>query len=470
MEDILDLEVSIQQEISSDQAYHYCIIPKEFSTEQISFYASTDDAELKDELEMVFGKEVLLIKTDEAKLKRTLAKYYRNTNKRSKETLNYDQEKDFLRKLIDEANKLGSSDIHIEPYADKCRVRIRIDGKLVERYQISIDDFRPIVNRIKIMSHLDIAEKRLPQDGRIEFVFGDSKFDIRVSVLPTLFGEKIVLRLLSRDGSKIDLTKLGFQKEELEIFKESIKKPNGVILISGPTGSGKTTTLYATLKLLNEESRNILTIEDPIEYTIEGVNQVQLRENIGLDFSAAMKTFLRQDPDVIMIGEIRDVDTAQMAIRAALTGHLVFSTIHTNSAIGTITRLIDMGVPAFLIASTFNLSAAQRLVRKLCRHCKIEKKLDSQLWPKSFKPTQLVEFHTIPIGCDSCHYTGYKGRVAIYELLNMDSEISDIIKKDINQLQQVLQPKGFKTLSDRAFELIQEGETSIEEVYSILMN
>lgn len=470
MEDILDLEVSIQQVISSDQAYHYCIVPKEFSKERICFFSASEGSGLKDELEMVFGREVLLVKTDKAKLQRTLAKYYRNTGAKSKETLNYDQEKDFLRKLIDEANKLGSSDIHIEPYADKCRVRIRIDGKLVERYQISIDDFRPIVNRIKIMSHLDIAEKRLPQDGRIEFVFGASKFDIRVSVLPTLFGEKIVLRLLSRDSSKIDLTKLGFAKEELEVFKESIKKPNGVILISGPTGSGKTTTLYATLKLLNEESRNILTIEDPIEYTIEGVNQVQLKENIGLDFSAAMRTFLRQDPDVIMIGEIRDVDTAQMAIRAALTGHLVFSTIHTNSAIGTITRLIDMGVPAFLIASTFNLSAAQRLVRKLCPHCKIEKKMDAELWPKSFNPSQLIEFHSVAEGCEKCHYTGYKGRVAIYELLNMDAEISDVIKRDINQLNEVLEPRGFKTLSDRAFELIQEGETSIEEVYSILMN
>ncbi len=470
MENVLELELSLQQIISSDQAYHYKIIPKKSSDTEISFYSSTLENGLKDELEMVFGKEIFLEEVEEEVILKSLSKYYRKSATKSKETLTYDDDKDFLRKLINEAHDLGSSDIHIEPYAENCRVRIRIDGKLVERYQISLDDFRPIVNRIKIMSHLDIAEKRLPQDGRIEFEFGNNKFDIRVSVLPTLFGEKIVLRLLSRDSSKIDLLNLGFEKEELELFTESIKKPNGVILISGPTGSGKTTTLYATLKLLNEESRNILTIEDPIEYTIDGVNQVQLKESIGLDFAAAMRTFLRQDPDVIMLGEIRDVETAQMAIRAALTGHLVFSTIHTNSAIGTITRLIDMGVPPFLIASTFNLSAAQRLIRKLCKSCKCKEKNNPDMWPKSFSPKRKIESHFVSQGCEDCYFTGYKGRVAIYELVPIDAEISDILKKDVNQINDVLGTKGFKSLSDRAFELIENGETSVEEVYSILMN
>lgn len=463
-----------QQFLNPEQAFQYRIIPRQIGNGKLSFYADEAhiSAGLADELELIFGLPVELVPENTDRIQRTLTKYYRRKNGEASRELHfsYREEKDFLRNLIREAHQLGSSDIHLEPYEDKCRVRIRIDGKLVERYEIPIPDYPPMVNKIKIQSHLDIAEKRLPQDGRIEFRDEQLKFDIRVSVLPTLHGEKIVMRLLSRDSVQIELEKLGFDKRELHTFKEAVRKPHGVILISGPTGSGKTTTLYATLKLLNEETRNIITIEDPIEYTLEGINQVQLKESIGLDFASAMRTFLRQDPDVIMLGEIRDKDTAQMAIRAALTGHLVFSTIHTNSAWGTVTRLIDMGIPPFLIANTLNLSAAQRLVRMLCSHCKREEELDAAALPAGFRPLRKLSRHFVPGGCEHCYYTGYQGRKAIYELIPIDAELTDAIKKNISYVDDKLSERGIKKLSEKAFELLESGDTSLEEIYSLLMD
>lgn len=314
-----------------------------------------------------------------------MVRYYPQNNSNTKSQVKsysgaYD---DFLPRVISEAKGIGASDIHIEIYEEMARIRFRIDGKMVERYRISSEEYPALINKIKIQANLDIAEKRLPQDGRIFFRSSVGEFDIRVSSLPTMNGEKIVMRLLSKDAGQIQLSQLGFSEEQLELYTRSVKRPNGIVLISGPTGSGKTTTLYATLQLLNSDETNILTIEDPIEYTLEGVNQVQLKEDIGLTFSSALRTFLRQDPDIIMLGEIRDKETAQMAIRAALTGHLVFSTIHTNSAWGTISRLVDMGIPPYLLASTINLSMAQRLVRLLCPKCK-NKSLSKFSFPTSF--------------------------------------------------------------------------------------
>lgn len=309
----------------------------------------------------------------------------------------------------------------------------------------------------------------MPQDGRIFFTSFDDKFDIRVSVLPTLYGEKVVLRLLSKDATEIDIQLLGFTDAQLQTYLEGIKKPYGILLISGPTGSGKTTTLYATLKILNKKYSNILTIEDPIEYTLDGINQVQLKESIGLTFASALRTFLRQDPDIIMLGEIRDGETAQMAVRAALTGHLVLSTIHTNSAWGTISRLLDMGVPSFLLSNTLNLSVAQRLVRLLCPHCKEKVQFDTTLLPKTFKLNKTIQDHYIPKGCDHCFYTGYKGRKAIYEIIPVDTELADLIKNRKLDVVDVLKKKNVKSLSDSAFELFMKGKTSMEEIYSILL-
>lgn len=317
---------------------------------------------------------------------------------------------------------------------------------------------------------MDISEKRLPQDGRINISTELEDFDIRVSSLPTLHGEKMVLRILSKNNVAIQLTKLGFTTDELKTYRRSVKKPNGIILISGPTGSGKTTTLYATLKELNKEDTNILTIEDPIEYTLEGVNQVQLKESIGLDFASTLKTFLRQDPDVIMVGEIRDVATANMAIRAALTGHLVLSTIHTNSAWGTVSRLIDMGVPSFLIASTLNVSVAQRLVRKLCDSCKEETVISDEETEEYGDFQGLVHKHYKAVGCEHCYQTGYKGRKAIYEIIPIDQEMIRAIKQEVLSVDAYLEEKKIKTLKSNALTLVEQGVTSIDEVYAILIS
>lgn len=465
----------MQQTISTDQAWHYHIVPKTMDEDVFVFYADEEkmNSSLSDELEMIFGLTIKIVPVSSEKINKTLGKYYRLTYKNKQaETVNFEgsSQEDFVYKLIIEADYLGSSDIHIEKYEDRCRVRLRIDGKLIEKYVIHKEDYPALVNKLKIKANLDIAEKRLPQDGRISFESTGNKFDIRVSLLPTLHGEKIVMRLLSKDATNIDINELGFDKKQLRDYLEGIKKPNGIILISGPTGSGKTTSLYATLKILNEEKTNLVTIEDPIEYTLEGINQVQLKENIGLTFASALRSFLRQDPDVIMLGEIRDGETAQMAIRAALTGHLVLSTIHTNSAWGTISRMIDMGVPSYLLASTLSLSVAQRLVRILCTNCKEQKAFNSSLFPTNYQPPRKVETHFEPIGCEQCYYTGYKGRKAVYEVIPIDYELSDAIKNEKFNVREELKEKGINQLMDNAFELFEKGDTSIDEVYAMLMS
>lgn len=472
----ITLSIDLQHVITPQQAWHYHIIPKEVETDK-RLVLFVDELkfhhQLTDELEMLFGKPVLLEKAASAVIQKTLGKYYRNSNTHAtiKQVSSGNvKADDFLPMLIAEAKNLGSSDIHIEVYEEKCRVRIRIDGLLIERYTVSKTDYPSLINKIKIKASLDISEKRLPQDGRIFFNSDGHKFDIRVSVLPTLHGEKIVLRLLSNDAANIDIERLGFDPRELEDYLEGIKKPHGIILISGPTGSGKTTTLYATLKILNKEKANIITIEDPIEYTLEGVNQVQLKESIGLTFAGALRSFLRQDPDVIMLGEIRDGETAQMAIRAALTGHLVLSTIHTNSAWGTISRLTDMGVPSFLLASTLNTTVAQRLLRLLCTECKQEKDFDENQFPKTFKAPRKVQKQYVIKGCEHCHYTGFKGRKAIYEVIPIDFELADHIKNNHFSVEELLKARKIKTLRDNAFEFFEKGLTTIDEIYPILLN
>ena len=287
--------------------------------------------------------------------------------------------------------------------------------------------------------------------------------------MPTLHGEKVVLRILKRDANAVDLRKLGFSEKELKLYLEGVKMPNGIVLISGPTGSGKTTTLYGTLKLLNKEETNILTIEDPIEYTLDGINQVQLKEDIGFDFPSALRTFLRQDPDIIMVGEIRDEKTANMAIKAALTGHLVLSTIHTNSAWATISRLIDMGVPSYLLATTLNLSVAQRLVRTLCLKCKKEERATKNLFPEAFEDWDKISTHFISIGCSHCYFTGYAGRQEIYEILPITAALGTAIKTNKTQIDEYRNENNLNSLRTNAIQLIKRGETSIDEVYSLLV-
>ncbi|WP_299550669.1 GspE/PulE family protein [Seonamhaeicola sp.] len=461
-----NIETSLVQLISSEQAYHYNIIPSEAKNGHIVFKTTHPSKALKQELEIVLGKQIKLLKDSSENIQQYLTTNFRQQSNNVKEHLEYSA--DFLEKLLLRAKHIGSSDIHFEPYETKCRVRYRLDGKLKEQYIIALSEYPVIVNKLKIKAGLDISEKRLPQDGRITIKTHAEEFDIRVSSLPTLHGEKMVLRILSKDADHIQLQDLGFTKKELKTYTETIKKPNGIILISGPTGSGKTTTLYATLKLLNDDKTNIVTIEDPIEYTLEGVNQVQLKENIGLDFASTLRTFLRQDPDVIMVGEIRDVKTANMAIRAALTGHLVLSTIHTNSAWATVSRLIDMGIPSFLIASTLNVSVAQRLVRKLCNTCKKEERIAKELFPEHFDIPKDLKSHYVAVGCHACYHTGYQGRKAIYEIIPINKALTKHIKNNALEIDNYLTENNMATLKENAIDLIKQGITSVEEVYALL--
>jgi type IV pilus assembly protein PilB len=468
MEDaIFEIPTKLLQLITSEQAHQYRIVPVESSSDGLIFKTDADESNNhSQELTIVLGKKVTLQKELTENMEMYLQKNYRKRTKtEQRSALQYSE--DFLLNMIHEAKEIGSSDIHFEAFEKQNKVRFRIDGKLLEKYMISLEEYPKIVNRIKIMARLDISEKRLPQDGRINITNEQEDFDIRVSTLPTLHGEKLVLRILSKNTTTVQLDNLGFSDAELLIYKKSVKKPNGIVLISGPTGSGKTTTLYATLKLLNTNDTNILTIEDPIEYTLEGVNQVQLKENIGLNFASTLRTFLRQDPDIIMVGEIRDVETANMAIRAALTGHLVLSTIHTNSAWATISRLIEMGIPSFLIASTLNVSVAQRLVRKLCNNCK-QPQIDLETTAKEFEFLRGIT-HYKAVGCSECHQTGYKGRKAVYEIIPISEELVNNIKNKELEINQYLQENKIATLKSNMISLVQQGITSIDEVYSFLI-
>ena len=468
MEKDYKIATSLLQLISSQQAYYYKIIPVDFKNEILSLKTHKPTENLKRELQVVFGKQIELLAETSENIQLLLSNNFRKTEAHQTEDLHYTE--DFLENLLLSAKDIGSSDIHFEPYEQKCRVRFRIDGKLKEYYIIDLSEYPVIVNKLKIKAGLDISEKRLPQDGRITIKTSQDEFDIRVSSLPTLHGEKIVLRILSKDANHIDINELGFSVKELKTYKQTIKKTNGIVLISGPTGSGKTTTLYATLKLLNDDKTNIVTIEDPIEYTLEGINQVQLKENIGLDFSSALRTFLRQDPDIIMVGEIRDVKTANMAIRAALTGHLVLSTIHTNSAWATISRLIDMGIPAFLIASTLNVSIAQRLVRKLCDDCKQEKPITNEIFPENFSVPKDLTKHHVAMGCPNCYHTGYVGRKAIYEIIPVTKTLVPHIKQNDLEINDYLVENEIYSLKLNAISLIKQGVTSVDEVYALLID
>lgn len=459
------------QLLTPEQAWKYNVIPYNANSSEIHIYASSTIATHSvEDLELLLGKKIIVQHIADSECNALLTRLYRKQQKKDTFIVSNAADMQFIKKMIEEAHHYQASDIHIEVFEERCRIRYRVDGKLLEKYVLEKRDYPLIINKIKIEANLDIAEKRLPQDGRIFYVGESGKFDVRVSALPTLYGEKIVMRLLAKNAEQIDLEKLGFTAEQLFEYKTGIKKTHGIILISGPTGSGKTTTLYSTLKVLNNTSTNILTVEDPIEYTLEGINQVQLNEAIGLDYTSALRSFLRQDPDIIMLGEIRDAETAQMAIRSALTGHLVFSTIHTNSAWGTISRLIDMGVPAYLLSNTLLLSLAQRLLRILCPHCKQEIAIEKDMLPHSFTIPKNLKTVYKPVGCEHCYYTGYKGRKAIYEIIPVDKEISYAIKQNELDIDTYLQQHNIEKLKDMALRLLQLGETSAEEVFPVLLH
>ena len=376
--------------------------------------------------------------------------------------------------LID-AIKRGASDIHIEPYEKTYRIRFRIDGILMEVMRPNLKLKDPLTSRVKILAKLNIAERRLPQDGRIKLrvnMGGRQKvIDYRVSILPTLFGEKIVLRLLDSDQLMLDLTKLGFEQESLDRWDRQICKPYGMVLVTGPTGSGKTNTLYSSIAKLNTVDTNIMTAEDPVEFNFPGINQVQMKEQIGLNFAAALRSFLRQDPNIILVGEIRDFETAEIAIKASLTGHLVLSTLHTNDAPSTINRLMNMGVEPFLVATSVNVICAQRLVRRLCVHCKTvdaHHQPEEALYKVGFTPEEVQRGITFykPVGCELCLKRGYKGRVGLYEVLEMSETLKDMILTGASaiEIREQGQKEGMITLRRSGCRKILDGMTTIEEI------
>jgi type IV pilus assembly protein PilB len=374
--------------------------------------------------------------------------------------------------ILTDAIKRGASDIHVEPYEKEYRVRFRIDGILYEIMNPPLKLKDAMTSRMKILAKLDISEKRLPQDGRIKLKIKledkNKELDFRVSTLPTLFGEKIVLRLLDKDNLKLDMTKLGFEPESLQRFEEAIFKPWGMVLVTGPTGSGKTNTLYSALSKVNSPEVNIMTAEDPVEFNLPGVNQVQMKEAIGLNFAATLRSFLRQDPNIILVGEIRDFETAEIAIKAALTGHLVLSTLHTNDAPSTINRLMNMGIEPFLVATATQLIAAQRLARRICSLCKEAVELPPQaLLNLGYKKEEIGSFTVYKgRGCDKCNNTGYKGRVALIEVMNIDDDIRDLILSGGTaiDIKRKAMENGMITLRRSGLYKIKEGVTTVDEV------
>jgi general secretion pathway protein E len=373
--------------------------------------------------------------------------------------------------VLFQAVKQGASDIHIEPFEKEIRVRYRVDGVMHEIMSPPKRIQDSLVSRLKIMAHLNIAEKRIPQDGRIAIKVGDKAIDLRVSVLPTSFGERVVLRLLDKSRGFKKLDDMELNPRHLELLKTNIERPNGIIYITGPTGSGKTTTLYSLLIEVNKPDVNIITVEDPVEYQMKGIGQVQVREKVGLTFATALRSILRQDPDIVMIGETRDSETAQIAIQAALTGHLVLSTLHTNSAPAAITRLIDMGIEPFLIASSVELVVAQRLIRQLCQACKKKYKPEVELLKRiglTDKQTSSITFYKA-LGCSECNNSGYRGRMPIFEIMPMSNEIAKLtmVRADTRKIAEQAKKEGMTYLVEDGIAKIKEGLTSIEEVLSV---
>jgi type IV pilus assembly protein PilB len=451
--------------------------------------ANPDNIFALDDIKFITGLDVRPVVATETAIKRAIDRFYDSAD--SLAEVMRDMEDDFeivedleddttlaevqsedapvvklVNSLIADAVNKGASDIHIEPFEKKLRVRYRIDGILHEMMSPPFKMKGAVISRLKIMAELDIAEKRVPQDGRIKIRIGSKKIDLRVSTLPTIFGEKVVMRILDKSNLQIDLTKLGFVPEALERFLKAIESPYGMVLVTGPTGSGKTTTLYSALNRINLPEHNIMTAEDPVEYNLEGINQVNVHEEIGLTFASSLKAFLRQDPNIVMVGEIRDLETASIAVKAALTGHLVLSTVHTNDAPSTINRMIDMGIEPFLVASSTNLILAQRLIRKLCTKCKNKIEIHSEAMRELGIAAEQAFDIFEPVGCPSCSGTGYSGRIALYEVMPVSEEIKQMIldRSSIAEIKEQAIGEGMMTLRTDGIKKLKDGITSLAEV------
>jgi len=492
----LDIDSLIIQKVPAKFASHYKIIPVEFKDNYL-IIAMADPLDIRtlDDIRLLLGIEVKGVLASESEIQEAIHKYYgvgAETLEKMVAQKAAGEEKTpvmgkiedlgalaedasiikFVNQILSEAVKEKATDVHLEPFQDELRTRFRIDGML---YDINIPDtikyFHPvIISRIKIMSGLNIAERRLPQDGRIKIKINEQELDLRVSVMPTIFGEAVQIRILS-PSSFLELKKLGFSKDGLNIIENVLKKPHGIIFVTGPTGSGKSTTLYACLSRINSNDIKIITVEDPVEYQLRGVNQIQINPQIGLTFATVLRHILRHDPDIIMVGEVRDYETAEIAIRAALTGHLVFSTLHTNDAATAVTRLLDMGVEPFLLASSLECLIAQRLVRLICPKCKMPVKATQEILEElkgiNFDAAK-AEFYEGK-GCEACRFTGYSGRTSINETLTVTQNIRDMVlrRAPSQQIKQKAVSEGMRTLRQDGLEKVLKGLTTITEVMRV---
>jgi type IV pilus assembly protein PilB len=495
-------DVEIQEDviglIPRDVAERHSVIPIDRHGSTLTV-AMSDPSNIyaMDDIKFLTGYNVEAVVTSEAAIQSALDSYYMDYEEVSgslldgfsdevqmlteEEDFDVDEAEDEAREapvvrlvnlVLVDAIKRGASDIHVEPYEKDFRIRYRIDGVLYEIMRPPLRMRNAITSRIKIMSDLDIAERRLPQDGRIKLVLGDQKeVDFRVSVLPTLYGEKTVMRILDKANLQLDMTKLGFETAQLDIFKHNIHQPFGMVLVTGPTGSGKTTTLYSSLQELNTSTENISTAEDPVEFNLPGINQCQMNDGIGLNFSAALRSFLRQDPDIIMVGEIRDFETAEIAIKAALTGHLVLSTLHTNDAPSTINRLLNMGVEPFLVTASLNAIVAQRLARRICKECRAPLEVEPGVLKElGMNEEQIKTCQPMKgAGCKYCNETGYKGRVALYEVMAVGDEIKECVLQGYSamELKREAVKHGMQSLRVSGIHKIIEGMTTIEEILRV---
>ena len=492
-----EIDHLVIQRVPAKFASHYKIIPLEFKDSHLIIaMANPLDIRTLDDIRLLIGVDVKGVLSSEIEIMEAIRKYYgvgadtlekmisgKSSQKgmavetqsvQDLEALSEDTSIiKFVNQILSEAIKDRATDIHLEPFQDELRARFRIDGML---YNINVPEsikyFQPaIVSRIKIMSHLNIAERRLPQDGRMKIRIEDLELDLRVSIIPTAFGEAVHIRILS-SRFFLEMEKLGLLPKDLNIIEQAIHKPHGVIFVTGPTGSGKTTTLYACLSHINSEGIKIITVEDPIEYQLRGVNQIQVNPKIGLDFAAGLRHMLRHDPDVMMVGEVRDFETAEIAIRAALTGHLVFSTLHTNDAAGSITRLLDMEVEPFLVSSSLECLIAQRLVRLICPKCKtsapLKKEIAEQMKKYADSKTAVTEYFEGK-GCEDCRFTGYRGRTAIYEILTITEPIREMILAHASsqQIKQKAISQGMRTLLQDGLLKVQMGLTTFTEVIRV---
>jgi type IV pilus assembly protein PilB len=460
----LKIEDEAVKKITAQQAFDWNILPINIENNLLTIGTSSpNDKKLIEDISFFTGMKIKPIKMPSEIILEHLKEVYgenpvltKDNNHQSKILQNESSNVDLVNKLIDEAIENSASDIHLESFENNFRIRYRIDGQLREIMNLPVSRSAQISSRLKIMAGLDISEKRKPQDGKIKYRNKSYDVDIRVSTLPTSFGEKTVLRILDKSHLELDVEKLGLSKEHLSVILKNLQRPYGMILVTGPTGSGKSTSLYSFLQNIHRVEKNILTVEDPIEYNIPGINQCNVKPDIGFSFANALRSFLRQDPDIIMVGEIRDKETADIAVRAALTGHLVFSTLHTNDSISAITRLIDMGVDAFLVAASVKLIIAQRLIRKLC-DCKTETLSGNNGTQRNIYSKN---------GCFECGMTGYKGRTALFEVLEITDELAEMIssEKSINEIRNKALEKGFVSLRQSGLSKIQSGITTNEEV------